>query len=38
MVHIRTTTLVILALRFAGPAIAAERRPNIVILLADDND
>ncbi|MEX0676957.1 MAG: sulfatase [Pirellulales bacterium] len=36
MFRAQTTILAILSLWLAGPAIAAERRPNIVILLADD--
>jgi arylsulfatase A-like enzyme len=36
MFRIRTTILAILGFWLVGPAIAAERQPNIVILLADD--
>ena len=36
MFRIQTTILAILGLWLAGPAPAAERQPNIVILLADD--
>jgi arylsulfatase A-like enzyme len=36
MFHARTTIVAILGLWLAGPATAAQRQPNIVILLADD--
>src|SRR5580692_10624267 len=36
MLCIRTTIVALLALWLAAPASAADRRPNIVILLADD--